>query len=142
MSIRELNRYITQVPIVNADTGRVSRAWEDWIEDLVTWQSLITLLNVVIDPASVAANTSAEQVINITSLIDYKGDTRTLGADDVVLEVEDNIISIVKPTLTAGLIITQGRVTSTNQITMTFGNLTAGAIDAGSETYTIIVLKG
>ena len=116
--------------------------WQQWILDLVQWQAQLTVLKPIINPASVAANTSAAQAITITTLIDGKGDTKTLGSTDVVVEVGDHIISIVKPTLTAGLIINQGMVTDTNEITIEFGNLTAGAIDAGSETYTIIVLKG
>lgn len=120
----------------------VTPLWEQWFLDLTNIQTEWSIIEAVINPVSVAANTTAAQVITITQVIDNAGSTKTITTDDLLFEVGDHIVKIIKPTLTAGLFINQGRVTDKNEITIEFGNVTASAIDAASETYTIIVLKG
>jgi hypothetical protein len=63
-----------------------------------------------ISPASVAANTSAEQSITVTGVL----------ATDVV--------TMIKPTTQAGLIVGTARVASANTVDLTFGNVTASPI--------------
>lgn len=76
-----------------------------------------------IDPASVAANTTAEQTFTVTGLTT---------ADKVFVN---------KPTNTAGLGIVNARVSAADTLAITFGNFTAGAIDAASETYTVVAIR-
>jgi len=76
-----------------------------------------------IDPASVAANTTAEQTFTVTGLTT---------ADKVFVN---------KPTNTAGLGIVNVRVSAADTLAITFGNFTGLAIDAGSETYTITAIR-
>ncbi|MDP2218544.1 MAG: hypothetical protein Q8J68_14800 [Methanolobus sp.] len=76
-----------------------------------------------IDPASVAANTTAEQTFTVTGLA-----------------TTDKLI-INKPTNTAGLGIVNVRASAANTVAITFGNFTAGAIDAASEVYAVIAIR-
>lgn len=76
-----------------------------------------------LDPASVAANTTAEQTFTVTGLTT---------ADKVFVN---------KPTNTAGLGIVNARVSAADTLAITFGNFTGLAIDAASETYTITAIR-
>lgn len=76
-----------------------------------------------LDVASVAANTSAEQTFTV------KG-----------LKVGD-FVRVQKPSLTAGLVIGNARVSAADTLAITFGNLTASPIDPAAETYLIHVFR-
>lgn len=76
-----------------------------------------------LNPASVAANTSAEQNFTIAGL---------LPGDFVFLQ---------KPTVSAGLTVVSARVSAANTLTVTFGNHTASPIDAAAETYQLLVFR-
>lgn len=78
----------------------------------------------VFDPASVATITTAEQDITV------KG-----------VKVGDIVLAISKPTLTAGLGISNTRVKAADTISVQFVNPTAGGVDAGSETYTVVIAR-
>lgn len=69
--------------------------------------------------AGVAANTTAEQLFTLTPL----------NTTDIVL--------INKPTLQAGLGVASCRVSATNQIGVTYVNVTAGSITPTSEQYSV-----
>lgn len=88
-----------------------------------TLMTKIVAYAAVIDPASVAAATTAEQLFTVTGI------------------ATTDKLFINKPTVTAGLGIANVRASATNQIGITFVNATAGAIDAVSETYTIIAMR-
>lgn len=77
-----------------------------------------------INPASVGANTSAEQSFTLPGL-----------------QIGDVILDVIKPTLTAGLSLSSARVSAANTLAVTFVNSTAAPIDAAAETYTIITLR-
>lgn len=77
------------------------------------------LVGVTIDPASVAANTTAEQTFPVNGLL--VGDFVVAG----------------KPTATAGLGIVGARVSATNTLAITFSNSTAAPIDPAAEAYRI-----
>jgi hypothetical protein len=83
----------------------------------------VAVISVVIDPASVATITTAEQTFAVPGL-----------------EVGD-VVFVNKPTLTAGLGIAGARVSATDTLAITFVNPTAGAIDAVSQTYLVGVIK-
>lgn len=92
----------------------------DGATDFVRMVKYVANLN----PASVAAGTTAEQTFTVNGL----------ATNDVILAVE-------KPTVTAGLGIVGARVSAANTLAITFANVTAGAIDPGAENYTIIALR-
>lgn len=84
----------------------------------------IRKVDVTLDPASVAANTTVEQSVTV------KG-----------LKTDDIILSVIKPTLEAGLGVLQGRVSAADTLAIQLINTTGSAIDAGSEVYTVIYIK-
>lgn len=77
-----------------------------------------------INPGSVAVNTTAEQTFTVTGL-----------------DVNDIIVSVSKPTLTAGLGICGWRVSAANTLAITFNNNTAAAIDPPSEVYKVVAVR-
>lgn len=83
----------------------------------------IRVYTATLDPASIAAATSAEQTFTVTGLTT---------ADRVLVS---------KPTATAGVGIVNARVSAADTLALTFMNATAGAIDPASESYTIIAFR-
>lgn len=83
----------------------------------------LVLVQATLNPASVAAATSAEQTFTVTGV-----------------RVNDFVL-VSKPTVTAGLGIVNARVSAANTVAITFMNATAGALDAGSEVYTFLVFR-
>jgi len=81
------------------------------------------LVSLVIDPASVAANTTAEQTFTLNGAATY------------------HLPVVMKPTATAGLGIVGARISAANTLAITFSNNTASPIDAGSETYVIFLVS-
>lgn len=95
-----------------------------WL-DLVREHTLdIRGVDIEFNPASVVANTTVEQTLSVTGL-----------------KPQDIILSVIKPTLTAGFGVLQGRVSATDTLAVQLINTTAGAIDAPSEIYQIIYIK-
>jgi hypothetical protein len=72
-----------------------------------------------INPASVSANTTAEQDFTLPGL------------------AVGDFVFVNKPSVTAGLSIANARVKAANTLSITFGNHTGSPIDAAAETYTI-----
>lgn len=79
-------------------------------------------VQVTFDPASVATITTAEQDITVPGV-----------------KVGDIVMAVNKPSLTAGLGIVNARVKAANTVSLQFVNPTAGGVDAGSETYTLVI---
>jgi hypothetical protein len=77
-----------------------------------------------INPASVGANTSAEQSFTLPGV-----------------QIGDVILDTIKPSLTAGLSLGSARVSAANTVAITFVNSTAAPIDAAAETYTLVILR-
>jgi len=92
-----------------------------WYADL---EEAIRHYTVTINPASVAANTTAEQTFTVLGI----------RSNDFIL--------VNKPSLTAGVGIAGSRATAKDTVGITFVNATAGAIDPGSEDYSIIAIRG
>lgn len=105
--------------------GRVHPEWTKWYQRISGELPQLKLYSVTINPAAVSANSTAEEAFTVTGV--------TTG--DIVLRV-------VKPTFTSGLVVVEGRVTAANTVTIQFANVTGGAINPASETYTILVLRG
>ena len=97
-------------------------AWR-WITRVFTNFPKVQTFSVAIDPTSVSANTTSEQTFTVTGLAT---------TDRVVVN---------KPTHTAGLIIGGARCSAANTLAITFGNLTAIAIDPPSETYRVTSIR-
>lgn len=84
----------------------------------------VNVITAPLSPASVAANTSAEQVFPMTQLL----------AGDVVF--------VSKPTAQAGLVLGNARVSATGSLAITFGNLTASPIvPTAGEIYTVSIIR-
>lgn len=81
------------------------------------------VVNVTIDLASVAANTSAEQTFTVTGLS------------------TDMMVFVNKSDLDAGIGIVNARVSAADTLALTIMNSTAGAVDAASETYKLFWIK-
>jgi hypothetical protein len=82
-------------------------------------------LSLVLSPAQVAINTTAEQ---------------TFSAPGVKLG--DSVLTVNKPTAQAGLGIVGYRVSANDQIAITFSNVTGGAITpTASQTYLVVVAR-
>lgn len=77
-------------------------------------------------PASVAANTTAEQIFSLTA-----------GTGVVV----SDFVTVNKPTAQAGLGIVGQRAVAVDQIAITYSNNTAGAIVPTAETYSVKIEK-
>ena len=78
---------------------------------------------VTLDVASVAATTSVEQTVTVKGL--KPGD----------------FVSVNKPSLHAGLVVSTCRVSAADTLAITFGNTTAGAIDPAPESYLLFYFR-
>lgn len=106
-------------------------------EDLPFWYSRIAdslvpmeVHTVTWDPASVAANTTAEQTVTVTGVV--VGNSTILG---------DAVVGVSKPSHQAGLGIAGYRVSADDTIALTFMNTTGSAIDPSYEQYIITIAK-
>ena len=80
-------------------------------------------VEVSLDVASVDANTSAEQTFTLTGL------------------KTTDLVFVRKPSLSAGLVIGNARVSAADTLAITFGNLTASPINPSAETYKVFVFR-
>lgn len=102
-----------------------SPEWERWFTLIANTLSKIDVFNVAINPDNISANSTAEQSVTITGV-----------------RTGDTVLSVSKPTHTTGLGIVNYRVSAADTVAITFMNNTASDIDASSETYKIVVLRG
>ena len=97
--------------------GAASGAW--------TTQAKVVLYEPSLSPASVAANTTAEQTFTVSGLV-----------------TTDTLLSVVKPTAQAGLGIVGYRISATNTLAITFSNNTVGAIvPTAAQVYKVAVWR-
>ena len=89
------------------------------------WDNRFRHFEVTLSPASVAANTSAEETFTVAGL-----------------EATDTIVACNKPTAQAGLGIVGVRVSAADTIAITFGNFTGSAIvPTASQSYKIAAMR-
>jgi len=81
-------------------------------------------VSVAFNPVSIAANTTVEQTVTVNGL-----------------KVDDLILRVIKPSHTAGIAVSDGRVTAANTLGVVFINASGGAIDPPEEDYTVIYIK-
>lgn len=88
------------------------------------WDARFRYVNVTLSPASVAANTSAEQTFAVPGV-----------------RLDDAVVAVNKPTAQAGLGIVGMRVPSEGNVAVTFMNTTADAIvPTASQSYTFVLM--
>ena len=88
------------------------------------WDLRLRYVNVTLSPASVAANTSAEQLFAVPGV-----------------RLDDAVVAVNKPTAQAGLGIVGWRVSSEGNIGITFINTTVDAIvPTASQSYTVVLM--
>lgn len=85
--------------------------------------SLVKAYATTINPASIAAATSAEQTFTVTGL------------------AVGDLPVVIKPTATPGAGIVNARVSAANTLALTFMNATAAAVDPASEVYTVLAFR-
>jgi len=108
---------------IDPSTKVIEIQWWRWFHLIAKWLPKIETYEVTLDPASVAANTTAEQTFTVTDL-------STL-----------DIVYVNAPALPTGLGIVNARVSATSTLALTFCNITASAIDPSSGTYTIVSIR-
>lgn len=97
--------------------------WLRWFKRLQDAFPKIQTYTSALTPASVAANTTAEQTFTITGL----------NTNDLVF--------VNKPSAQAGLGVAGTRVASANTLGITYVNPTAGALTPTSETYKVVSIR-
>ena len=88
------------------------------------------VLSLSIDPASVAANTTAEQTFAVPGL--QVGD---------LVWVNTPPVGTGAGNLNAGLGVVGARVSAADTLALRFSNNTGGGLDAGLSTYTVLVVR-
>ena len=111
-------------PIVDSDEEQINTSWDSWFSILSDNIFQPNYYSVAIDVASVIANTTVEQTFTVPGV-----------------KAGDFIISLVKPSLSAGLGIVGYRCSADDTIAITYINATGSAIDPASETYIILTLS-
>lgn len=97
--------------------------WLKWLKRLADAFPRIRVYSEALTPASVAANTTAEQTFTVTGL------------------ATSDIVVVNKPSLDAGIGIANARVSATDTLAITYINATGGAIVPTSETYNILTVR-
>lgn len=97
-------------------------AWR-WISRVFNYYPKVQTQDITINPTSVSANTTSEQTFTVAGL-----------------EIQDRV-TVNKPTHTAGLVIGNARVSASNTLAITFGNLTALSIDPPQESYRVSAIR-
>jgi hypothetical protein len=100
--------------------------WPDLHKYFLRWQKRFPFtqtFTVTINPTSVSANTTSEQTVTIMGL------------------TMNDIVSVNKPTHTAGFGVVGFRVSALNTLAITFANVTASPIDAPSENYFVMSVR-
>jgi len=110
-------------PITDGKGGGVHMDWSLWFNSI--WFALpkVSTYSPQLDPASVAANTTAEQTFTVKGL-----NTR-------------DIPVVSKPSLTAGIGIVGARVSAKDTLAITFINATGSPVDPPQEDYYILAVR-
>ncbi len=109
MSFRPISR-----PEGISDLPEKFQRWLWQVQGLLTLTKTYTA---TINPVSVPANSTSEQEFTVTGVN------------------TNDILTVNKPTHTAGLIIGNVRASASDTVAITFGNITGSAIDPIEETY-------
>ena len=102
-------------------SNEVGKRWIDLVRNYVLDIREITF---TWNPVSVAANTTVELSVTVSGL-----------------KSNDIVLSLIKPSLDAGLGVLQARVSADDTLSVQLINVTGSPIDAGSETYQLVYIK-
>ena len=97
--------------------------WVKWIKRLADAFPRTATYSEALTPASVAANTTAEQTFTVNGL------------------VISDIVTVNKPSLDAGIGIVNVRVSAANTLAITYINATASPVVPTAETYNIMSVR-
>jgi len=97
--------------------------WLPWFKRLQNAFPRVRTYSVALTPVSVAANITAEQTFTVAGL------------------VINDIITLTKPSLDAGIGVVNVRVSVADTLAITYINATAGALTPTSETYKIMAVR-
>jgi hypothetical protein len=91
---------------------------------MIPYGNILKLIavQVTFDPAAVSTITTAEQDVTVPGV-----------------KVGDVVVSVNKPSLTAGVGICNARVKAADTVSLQFVNPTAGSVNPASEAYTIVI---
>jgi hypothetical protein len=106
-----------QVTGTGAFGRSLNRGWKIWVNRL-TWM-MGWPVDVVLDPAQVAANVTALETVTIAGL------------------TTDMRVVVNKPSHTSGIVIGGFYVTAADTLGIVFANVTGSAVNPGSETYRV-----
>lgn len=123
MAYRPVPHAPEATPIEAETGGGIQRPWAAWFNLVRDVIRKVDSFEATIDPAAIAANTSAEQTFTVTGLL------------------VDHVVTVNKPTATAGIGIVGARVSAANTLAITFMNSTGGALNPGSETYSVVGVR-
>lgn len=99
------------------DGDRFANHWRIWFASLFKAQPFHS--SFTLDPASIAANTTAEETVTVVGL------------------TTDMRCFVTKPSHTSGLVVGDAYVSAKDTLKIRLGNVTTGAVNAGSETWTV-----
>lgn len=122
MAKQPIGRSPRRVDIQNEEKD-LTRPWGLYFEQIRSNLYDIRDLSLTINPSSVGSNTTTEL---------------SFSSNDIA--TDDTILSVQKPSHTAGLVIGNARA-GTDQVHITFGNVTASSINPPEEDYIVTVLK-
>jgi len=111
------------IDFVHELTSQMNFIWRLWFSELVLKMPLVKVYSVPFNPAAVGAQTTSEQTVPVTGV--RSGD----------------IIYVNKPSHTAGIVLGNARVSASDTVAITFGNVTAAPVDPPEEIYTIIAIR-
>lgn len=97
--------------------------WWKWLGRVWANFPKVQTFTATLNPTSVSANTIAEQTFTVSGL------------------TTSDIVTVNKPTLTAGIGIVGARVSAANTLAITFINNTGSPVDPGSEAYLIVAIR-
>lgn len=109
-------------PITVADVKDDTRLWQ-WLSRLFDAVPKMRTHAATFDPASVAANSESVQTITIAGV------------------TTQDIISVNKPTNTAGLDLVGAWASAADTVSVKFRNATGSPIDPGQETYIVAAIR-
>jgi hypothetical protein len=91
---------------------------------VVNGTPLILSFDVTVDPADRAANTTADLALTVTGAL-----------------TTDEVVNVFAASLESGLVLSNARVSAADTVTVRLGNVTTGAINAGEQTFTVVLAR-
>lgn len=110
-------------PPQTLSTDNWAAYWLPWLKRFSDAFPKTQTYSKALTPASVAANTTAEQTFTVAGL------------------VTNDIVTVNKPTLNAGIGICASRVSAADTLAITYSNNTGSPITPSSETYKIVSVR-